>query len=40
MKEILWYLFRNTGELKYFIFLKELENNNKDEDRKSKRNSN
>ena len=35
MKDLLWKMFELTGELKYYLLFKELE----DEDRKSKRNS-
>lgn len=40
MKNLLWNLFKETGDLRYYVFLKELESSNKDENRKSKRNSN
>ena len=35
MKDLLWKMFKLTGELKYYLLFKELE----DEDRESKRNS-
>ena len=37
MKKVLWELFKRTGELKYYIFMKEVENN---EDRKDKSDNN
>ena len=37
MNNILWKLFKNTGDLKYYLFMKEIENN---EIRESKRNNN
>lgn len=37
MNDILWKLFKNTGDLKYYLFMKEIE---KDEDRESKRDNN
>lgn len=39
MKEILWNLFKKTGDYKYYIFLKEIEKEEKNENRKSNRNS-
>lgn len=36
MKDLLWKMFKETGELKYYLFMKEIE---EDEDRESKRNS-
>ena len=37
MNDILWKLFKNTGDLKYYLLMKEIE---KDEDRENKRNNN
>ncbi len=39
MKKILWNLFKNTGNFKYYIFYKELEREEENENRKSGRNS-
>ncbi|PWL73572.1 MAG: YqzL family protein [Bacillota bacterium] len=34
MKDTLWKLFRKTGEVKYFLLLKELESKRGKDDRK------
>lgn len=39
MKKVLWNLFKNTGNFKYYMFLKELEKEENNEDRKDKGNS-
>lgn len=39
MKKTLWDLFKETGDLRYYIFLKELEGSELGENRKSNRNS-
>ena len=41
MKNALWNLFKKTGDLRYYMFLKEMEEveNNYYENRKSNRNS-
>lgn len=40
MNETLWKLFKQTGDLRYYIFLKELEGSEIGENRKSNGNSN
>ena len=41
MNKALWYLFKETGDLRYYVFLKEMEKveENYYENRKSNRNS-
>lgn len=39
MKDIIWKLFKETGEVKYFLLFKQLEEV-EDENRKNKGNSN
>ena len=38
MKDIIWKLFKETGDIKYFMLLNKLEESDKD-DRRSRRNS-
>lgn len=38
MKKVLWDLFKKTGNFKYYIFFKELEREEGNENRKSKGN--
>ena len=40
MKDILWDLFKQTGEYKYYVFFKQLESGNIYENRKSRGNNN
>ncbi len=40
MRDILWNLFKKTGNFKYYLFFKKLEKDTEDENRKSNRNSN
>ena len=37
MKEMLWQLFKSTGIINYYVLMKELENGEKHENRKGKR---
>ena len=39
MDKILWDLFRNTGDYRYYIMLKKMENVLEDGNKKSKRNN-
>lgn len=40
MDKFLWELFFKTGDLRYYIFLKEMEKCDQDEDREVKGNNN
>lgn len=40
MKDKIWYLFKLTGDIKYYMMYKEMEKKTTDEENKSEGNSN